>query len=109
MGYRGDFPDWCKENLGWTIEIVKRPSKWGRYLPSVEPPAMPPFTVLKRRWVVERTIARLGGNGRMSKDYEFLTKSERIIYLCGDESLDVEKIDKRCRKAEILTFQTPFR
>ena len=29
MGYRGDFPKWCKENLGWTIEIVKRPGKWG--------------------------------------------------------------------------------
>ena len=43
----------------------------------------------------------------MSKDYEFLTKSERIIYLRGNESLDVEKIDKRCRKAKILTFQTP--
>lgn len=81
MGYRGDFPKWCKENLGWTIEIVKRPSKWGRYLPGVEPPLMPRFTVLKRRWVVERTIAWIGRNRRMSKDYEFLTQtSESFIY-----------------------------
>ncbi len=29
MGYRGDFPRWCKENLGWTIEIVKRPKPLG--------------------------------------------------------------------------------
>lgn len=81
MGYRGDFPKWCKEHLGWTIEIVKRPSKWGWYPEDVEPKAMPRFTVLKRRWVVERTIAWLGRNRRMSKDYEFLTKtSESFIY-----------------------------
>lgn len=81
MGSSGDFPGWCKENLNRTIEIVKRPSKWGRYPPDVEPPAMPRFTVLKRRWVVERTIAWLGRNRRMSKDYEFLTEtSDSFIY-----------------------------
>jgi putative transposase len=81
MGYRGDFPKWCKDNLSWTIEIVKRPSKWGRYLPGVEPPPMPRFTVLKRRWVVERTFAWIGRNRRMSKDYEYLTQtSESFIY-----------------------------
>lgn len=57
MGYRGDFPDWCKENLGWMIEIVKRPRKWGWYPEDVEPKTMPRFSVLKRRWVVGRTIA----------------------------------------------------
>jgi transposase len=81
MGYRGDFPNWCKENLGWTIEIVKRPSRWGRYPEGVEPPLKPRFTVLKRRWVVERTIAWIGRYRRMSKDYEFLTEtSESFIY-----------------------------
>jgi len=81
MGYRGDFPAWCKEILGWTIEIVKRPSRWGRYPEGVEPPPMPRFIVLKRRWVVERTIAWIGRNGRMSKDYEFLPEtSESFIY-----------------------------
>lgn len=80
MGYRGDFPKWYQEELGWTVEIVKRPSKWGRYLPDVERPVMPHFTVLKK-WVVERTIAWIGRNRRMSKDYEFLTQtSESFIY-----------------------------
>jgi putative transposase len=42
---------------------------------------MPRFTVLKRRWVVERTIVWLGRNRRMSKDYEFLpVTSESFIY-----------------------------
>ncbi len=81
MGYRGDFSAWCKEHLGWTIEIVKRPSRWGRYPEGVEPPPMPRFTVLKRRWVVERTIAWIGRYRRMSKDYEFLpATSESFIY-----------------------------
>jgi len=75
------FPSGARTLLSWTIEIVKRPSKWGRYLPGVEPPPMPRFTVLKRRWVVERTFAWIGRNGRMSKDYEYLTQtSESFIY-----------------------------
>jgi putative transposase len=80
-GYRGDFPKWCKENLGWTIEIVKRSSKWEWYPEDIKPKVMPRFTVLKRRWVIERTIGWLGRNRRMSKDYEFLTQtSESFIY-----------------------------
>ena len=81
MSYGGNFPAWCKEILGWTIEIVQRPSRWGRYPEGVEPPPMPRFTVLKRRWVVERTIAWIGRYRIMSKDDEFLPEtSESFIY-----------------------------
>jgi transposase len=62
MGYRGDVIDWIKQKLGWTVDVVKRPSKWGRYPIDVEPPSMPAFTVLPRRWVVERTFAWIGRN-----------------------------------------------
>ena len=66
----------------WQLDIVKRPSKWGRYPVDVEPPEMPVFTVLKHRWVVERTFARLGRDRRMSKYYEYLIESsEAMIYL----------------------------
>lgn len=42
---------------------------------------MPAFTVLPRRWVVERSFAWLGRYRRMSKDYEYLTTtSEALIY-----------------------------
>ena len=40
------------------------------------------FVVLPRRWVVERTIAWIDHNRRMSKDYERLPESaEAFIYV----------------------------
>ncbi|MFJ9712111.1 transposase [Streptomyces sp. NPDC101234] len=45
-------------------------------------PAVPLFTVVPRRWVVERTFAWLGRCRRLSKDYEYLhVCSENAIYL----------------------------
>jgi transposase len=98
MGYRGHFPEWCKQTLGWTIEIVKRPSKWGRYPEDVEPPVMPRFTVLKRRWVVERTIAWIGRNRRMSKDYEFLTETSESFTYAAMSRLMLKRLAKGVEK-----------
>ncbi len=83
MGYRGeDLRQWILANTDWELEIVQKPRRWGWYPENVEPPPMPCFTVLKRRWVVERTFAWLGRNRRLSKDYEYLPKSsETMIYL----------------------------
>lgn len=81
MGYRGHAVEWIKEQMGWTVEIVKRPSKWGRYPVDVEPEPLPAWTTLSRRWVVERTFTWIGRYRRMSKDYEYLTEnSESFIY-----------------------------
>jgi hypothetical protein len=30
----------------------------------------------------------------MSKDYEFLPENKRIVYLCGNEPINVETINK---------------
>jgi transposase len=44
--------------------------------------ALPAFTVLPRRWVVERTFGWLGLNRRLSKDYEGVPETtEAWIYL----------------------------
>jgi transposase len=50
MGYRGEkLKTWIEQQLEWKMEIVQRPSKWGRYPIDVEPEPMPRFTVLRRR------------------------------------------------------------
>jgi len=83
MGYRGQqLKQWIEQECKWELDIVKRPSKWGRYPVDVEPPPMPAFTVLRHRWVVERSFAWIGRYRRMSKDYEYLIESsEAMIYL----------------------------
>jgi transposase len=58
-GYAGDKLATALAALGpWTMEIVKRPR------------TATGFEVLPRRWVVERTLAWLGRNRRLAKDFE---------------------------------------
>src|SRR5687767_7899654 len=84
-GYRGEDrgKDWVQKALGWSVELVERPRKpapnkvlmvwaeqWMHEGVVVEwEKLMPPkgFVVLPRRWVVERSIAWIGHNRRMSK------------------------------------------
>ena len=80
MGSRGEFVEWIEGQLGWTVENVRRLSKWGRKPVDVEPP-LPRFTVLPRRWVVGRTSAWIGRYRRMGEDYEYPTEGcEAFIY-----------------------------
>jgi transposase len=83
MAYRDRaFREWFERQGGWTLDIVQRPPKWGWYADGVEPAPVPSFTVLPRRWVVERSLGWLGRYRRLSKDYEFLPESsEAMIYL----------------------------
>jgi putative transposase len=79
-GYQGKvWLAWVEAALGWTVEIVRKPRRWVWCPPGVEPPPMPAFTVLKRRWVVERTFAWLDGYRRLSKDYEYLPQSSQAM------------------------------
>jgi putative transposase len=69
--YQGSFQDWVEQTLGWTVAVVKRPSRWRWVAPGQEPPELlRGFHVLPRRWVVERTLGWLGRWRRTSKDYE---------------------------------------
>jgi transposase len=63
-GYAGSKLETALAKLGrWTVEIVKRPH------------GAEGFTLLPRRWVVERTIAWLNRNRRLAKDFEASVES----------------------------------
>jgi putative transposase len=83
-GYNGKEKgkDWAEKALGLSTEVVRPPSRWVWVPADQEPPPRPAFTVLARRWVVERTFSWVGQNRRMSKDYERLPESsEAFIYV----------------------------
>ena len=70
-GYAGQLIDWVEQVCGWILEIVKRSEQ-----------AMG-FELLKKRWIVERTLGWFGWYRRLSKDYEELTiNSEAMILVC---------------------------
>ena len=79
---KGKGKDWVEKALGFTTEVVRPPRRWVWVPEGQEPPPRPAFTVLPRRWVVERTFSWLGQNRRMSKDYEWLPETgEAFIYV----------------------------
>jgi putative transposase len=92
-GYNAkDWLAWVEALLGWTVEVVRKPRRWGWYPEGVTPPPMPAFTVLKRRWVVERTFAWLDGYRRLSKDYEFLPESSEAMIRLAMINLMVHRL-----------------
>ena len=61
---------WVKEELNFNLEIVKRNDD------------VKGFEILPWRWIVERTLAWINRNRRMSKDFErFPATTEAWIYL----------------------------
>ena len=69
-GYAGQLVEFVKTQFNWVLQVVKRSDD------------VAGFYVLPRRWVVERTLAWLSRNRRLSKDYERLPEtSEAYCYL----------------------------
>jgi len=67
-GYN-DLPAWAAQACGWRLEIVSKPA------------GQRGFTVLPRRWTVERTFGWLLRHRRLSKDYEELAETtEAWVY-----------------------------
>lgn len=64
------FMQWVMDFCRWIIQVVLRPEQTKG------------FTLLKKRWVVERTYGWLMGSRRLVRDYELLPEtSETFIYL----------------------------
>ena len=69
-GYRGALVDWVKDHLHALLDIVLKPE------------GQQGFTVLPKRWVIERTNAWISRNRRLARDYERLVAtSEAWIYI----------------------------
>lgn len=68
--YRGTLVEWAKIHLRALVQPVLRSED------------QKGFVVLPKRWIVERTLAWLSHNRRLSKDYEYLpASSEAMIYI----------------------------
>ena len=69
-GYRGELIENVKKTFGWVLEILLRPDVAKK------------FTILPKRWIVERTFSWLESFRRLNKDYEVLPEtSQTMIYL----------------------------
>jgi putative transposase len=87
MGYRGKQLKGFMKIKGKDLEIVQRPRRWIRVtqeqIDQGDIPVMPSFTVLPKRWIVERTFAWIGRYRRMSKDYEYKVQTSKVmLFLC---------------------------
>lgn len=82
-GYAGDkLKDALRKMGKWTIEIIKRSD------------TAKGFTVLPRRWVVERTLAWLNRNRRLAKDFEKTIASATAWLFIASVQLYVRRIAK---------------
>jgi putative transposase len=71
-GYAGKSIEWLQGWCGWTLEIVKKLGDAAG------------FHLLPKRWIVERTLAWLDHQRRLSKDYEYLTlHSEAMVQVAS--------------------------
>ena len=70
QGYEGTPAGLVERCFGWLWQVVHREE------------GQRGFVVLKKRWIVERTLAWFGGYRRLSKDYEYLPEvSEAMVQL----------------------------
>jgi putative transposase len=70
QGYTGELISWTKHNCNWILEIVKKVAGTGG------------FSVLPKRWIVERTFGWFNFQRRLAKDYELLIPcSEAMIHI----------------------------
>ncbi len=78
--YDGPLVEWVKTCWNLDLEIVVKPAE------------QTGFSVLPRRWVVERTFAWLGKQRRLSKDYEERPASSQAFIQIAMTRLMVQRL-----------------
>ena len=83
QGYTGGpLHDWVRENLGCELAVTNKPCKWVWVTDGEDVAPVTNFTLMARRWVIERSFAWEGRNRRLSKDYEGRPETEQaLIYM----------------------------
>lgn len=76
--YDGPLLAWLKNCYDYELEIVKKPPQG--------------FSILPRRWVVERTFAWLGKWRRLSKDYEQLPRTQEAFIQIAMSALMLKRL-----------------
>jgi putative transposase len=79
-GYSGELVRWVQIWCHWTLEIIKRRDR------------APGFQVVPKRWIVERTFGWLGRARRLSKEYEYYTRSSETMILLAMTHLMVRRL-----------------
>ena len=95
QGYTGKWSAPMQARTGLQLHIVRRPRKniwWPKDKP--RPPIKNTFTLLKKRWIVERTFAWIGRYRRMAKDYEQRTDVAEAFVFVAMISLMLRRITK---------------
>lgn len=80
-GYRGDLRKKIAERFGWELSVVLRPQESSKK-----------FTVLPRRWIVERSFAWLEKFRRVTIDYEFYSETVEAMIQVAFISLMLKKM-----------------
>ena len=70
----------AREEAGYAVEVVSRPA------------GAKGFVLLHRRWVVERAFAWMGRCRRLSKDYEYYTRSSEAQVQIGSIQLMLRRL-----------------
>lgn len=81
--YTGPLVDWAADALDIALTVVQRPD------------GARGFTVLPRRWVVERTFGWLMGSRRLARDYETLPTSSEAIMMWSMTTLMTRRLARR--------------
>ena len=74
--------EFVEKTLEKTIEISERISKT--------------WTILPKRWVVERTFSWLNGYRRLAKDFEISTSSAENYVMISHSMLLLKRLAKSC-------------